>query len=163
VLLTSLYADDAAVFMAPIKQYVQNLAAILQRFGTVTGLCINFLKSSVAAIRCANIDLNDILHDIPASRASFPMRYLGLPLSIWCLRRRDFQHFEDKCAGKLPTWNGKFVNMAGRVSLVKSVLASQAIYHLMPLTIPLGTMKYLNKVERSFIWAAKETISGAKC
>jgi hypothetical protein len=144
VLRTSLYVDDAAVFVAPIKQDVQNLAAILQRFGTV-GLCTNFLQSSVAAIRCANIDLNDILHDIPASRAYFPMRYLGLPLSIWCLRRRDFQHFEDKCAGKLPTWNGKFVNMAGRVSLAKSVLASQAIYHLTPLTIPLGTMKYLNK------------------
>jgi hypothetical protein len=163
VLRTSLYLDDAAVFVAPIKQDVQNLAVILQRFGAVTGLCTNFLKSSVAAIRCTNIDLNDVLHDIPATRASFPMRYLGLPLFVWCLRRRDFQHLEDKCVGKLPTWNGKFVNMAGRVSLVKSVLASQEIYHLTPLTIPLGTMKYLNKVERAFIWAAKETASGAKC
>jgi hypothetical protein len=56
------------------------------------------------------------------------MRYLGLPLSVWSLQRRDFQHLEDKYAGKLPTLNGKFVNMAGRFSLVKSVLASQAIY-----------------------------------
>jgi hypothetical protein len=53
--------------------------------------------------------------------------------------------------------------MADRTSLVKSVLASQAIYHLTPLNIPPGTLKYINKVERDFLWAAKETTTGAKC
>jgi mannosylglycoprotein endo-beta-mannosidase len=61
VLRTSLYADDAAVFVAPIKNDVRNLACILQRFGEVIGLCTNFTKSSVAAIRCGNIVLNDVL------------------------------------------------------------------------------------------------------
>jgi hypothetical protein len=35
--------------------------------------------------------------------------------------------------------------MAGRVELVKSVLASQAIYHLTPLAIPPDTLKQINK------------------
>jgi mannosylglycoprotein endo-beta-mannosidase len=144
ILRTSLYADDAAVFVATIKQDVQNLAMILRRFGEVTGLCTNFAKSSVVPIRCQNIDLNDVLEVIPATRASFPLRYLGLPLSVWCLRRRDFQHLEDKCAGKLPTWGGKFINMAGRTALVKSVLASLAVYHATPLPIPPGTLNFMN-------------------
>jgi hypothetical protein len=55
------------------------------------------------------------------------------------------------------------VNMVGCSSLVKLVLASQAIYHLTPLNIPSGTLKYINKVERAFLWAAKETTTGAKC
>jgi hypothetical protein len=88
---------------------------------------------------------------------------LGLPLLAWCLWRRDFQRLEDKCANKLPTWNGKYINMAGRTSLVKSVLASQAIYHLTPFTLPPGTMKYINKVEIDFLWAAKDTTTGAEC
>jgi hypothetical protein len=46
---------------------------------------------------------------------------------------------------------------------VRSVLASQAIYHLTPLTIPMGTLKYINKLEQAFVWAAKESTSGAKC
>jgi hypothetical protein len=87
ILRTSLHADDAAVFVAPIKSDIRNLAAILHDFGKVTGLCTNFLKSSVAPIRCGEIDLDDVLQDIPATRASFPLRYLGLPLSIWSLRR----------------------------------------------------------------------------
>jgi hypothetical protein len=53
--------------------------------------------------------------------------------------------------------------MAGHSSLVKSILASQAIYHLTPLNIPPGTLKYINKVKRAFLWAAKETTTGAKC
>jgi hypothetical protein len=64
-LRTSLYADDAAVFIAPIKQDICNFATILQRFGNVTGLCTNFSKSSVVPIRCGNIDLDDVLAGIP--------------------------------------------------------------------------------------------------
>jgi hypothetical protein len=126
----------------------------------MTGLCTNFSKSHVVPICCNNIDLDDVLEGIPATRASFPLRYLGLPLSLWCLRGRDFQHLEDKCVRKLPTWNGKLVNMAGRVALVKSVLASQAIYHLTPLTIPPVTLKYINKLERAFVWWPRNLLPG---
>jgi hypothetical protein len=38
VVRTSLYADDTAVFVAPIKEDIMNLASILQNFGEVTGL-----------------------------------------------------------------------------------------------------------------------------
>jgi hypothetical protein len=44
VVRTSLYADDATVFVAPIKEDIMNLASILQNFGEVTGLCTNFQK-----------------------------------------------------------------------------------------------------------------------
>jgi hypothetical protein len=61
------------------------------------------------------------------------------------------------------TWNGKFVTTADRTTLVKSVIASQAIYHLTPLNIPPETMNFINKIERAFLWSAKETTTGAKC
>jgi hypothetical protein len=53
--------------------------------------------------------------------------------------------------------------MVGRTALVKSVLAYQTIYHLTTLPIVPGTLKIINKLERAFIWAAKESTSGAKC
>jgi hypothetical protein len=121
------------------------------------------MKRSVVPICCNNIDLDDILKGLPAMHTSFPLRYLGLPLLPWSLRRTDFQQLEDKCARKLPSWDGKLINMAGRVSLVKSVLASQAIYHLIPLALPPGTLKYINKLERAFVWVAKKSTTRAKC
>jgi hypothetical protein len=162
ILRTSLYADDAAVFVPPIKEDIQNLVHILNDFGKVTRLCTNFLKSSVVPIRCANINLDDILNGILAKRDSFPLRYIGLPLTVRCLRRQDVQHLEDKCDEKLPSWHGKYITTAGHAVLVKSVLASQAIF-LTPLSIPASTIAYINKVERVFLWSAKEHTTGAKC
>jgi hypothetical protein len=45
ILRTSLYVDDTAIFVAPIKEDSQNLACILHDFGKVTGLCKNFQKN----------------------------------------------------------------------------------------------------------------------
>lgn len=55
---TSLCADDAAMFMAPIKRDVGNLTSILKGFGEVTGLCTNFQKSSVVPIRCSRVEFS---------------------------------------------------------------------------------------------------------
>jgi hypothetical protein len=46
------------------------------------------------------------------------MKYLELSLSVWTLKSMDFQHLVDKMAGKIPTWDDKFINMAGRTALV---------------------------------------------
>jgi hypothetical protein len=89
------------------------------------------------------------------------LRDMVLPLSVRCLKRVDFQRLEDKCAGKLPTSNGKYVTMAGRSALVKSAIASQAIYYLTPLKIPPGPLKFI-KIERTFFWSAKDTATGAQ-
>jgi hypothetical protein len=66
-------------------------------------------------------------------------------------------------AGKITSWNGKYVTMASHTELVKSVLASQAIYYLTPLSIPASTLNFINKIDRAFIWSAKEHTMGAKC
>jgi mannosylglycoprotein endo-beta-mannosidase len=82
ILRTSIYADDAAVFLAPFKEDIQNAAQILDSFGEVTGLCMNILKSSVVLIHYNSIDLDEVLGGLPITRASFPLKYLGLPLSV---------------------------------------------------------------------------------
>jgi hypothetical protein len=98
---TSLYADDAAIFMAPNKDDIDFLASTLLQIGDVTGLVTNCTKSQVAPIRCAGLDLDHILQAFPASRTTFPMKYLGLPLSVTRLKRIHFQPLEDKVAAKL--------------------------------------------------------------
>ena len=159
----SLYADDAAIFVKPIKEDVQFLASTLASFGEVTGLVTNCAKSLVAPIRCENVDLDDILHAFPAVRSSFPMRYLGLPLSVKRLKRIHFQHLEDKVAGKLPPWQGRHVATAGRAVLVKVVLIAISIYHITPLNIPVELLKKIDRIRRAYLWAGADKVSGGKC
>jgi hypothetical protein len=56
-----------------------------------------------------------------------------------------------------------YSNSISKIVLVKSVIASQAIYYLTPLSIPASTIAFINKIERAFLWSAKEHTTGAKC
>jgi hypothetical protein len=88
---TSLYGDDAAIFMASRKEDIQNLSCILAHFGEATDIVTNFQKSMVVPIRFHDVDLDDMLGELPVIHASIPIEYLGLPLSVLQLKRVDFQ------------------------------------------------------------------------
>ena len=160
MLRTSLYADDATVFLAPIKKDVDNLANILKGFGEVTGLCTNFQKSSVVPIRCNHLDLGRLTQSLPAARTSFPLRYLGLPLSVWKLKLVDLQFLVDKVASKLSTYDGQNITTIGRTALVKSVITSQVVYPATPLVIPPTILHSVNKLERAFLWSDSDKTTG---
>ena len=158
-----MYADDAALFLAPARDEVRSLAVILNFFGEVTGLKTNFLKSTVIPIRCQGVDLTTVLNGFEARRASFPIKYLGLPLSTTRLKNVDFQPVVDKVAGKLNTWDGRNMTMAGRLTLVKSVLTSQTIHLLSTLCVPKEILKLLDDKRKKFLWAGNEEPTGGKC
>lgn len=77
---TSLYADDAAIFINASKPDLDVIKGILQAFGNITGLVTNFEKSSIHPIRCENIHLQEILQHFPDTCSSFPCKYLGTQL-----------------------------------------------------------------------------------
>ncbi|WVZ50254.1 hypothetical protein U9M48_001528 [Paspalum notatum var. saurae] len=159
----SLYADDAAIFIAPTKKDVEALMRLLDLFGQASGLVMNFHKSSVIPIRCNGIDLSSILESIPARRATFPTKYLGLPLSNSRLQKVAFQFLIDKILGKLNSWNGRILTAAGHLTLVKSVITSQAVYLLSSLRAPKDLMKCVDAKQRHFLWAGMERLTGGKC
>ena len=145
------------------KEDIQFLASTLSAFGEVTGLVTNCNKSLVAPIRCANIDLDDILQAFPVVQTSFPLRYLGLPLSVTRLKRIHFQYLEDKIASKLPPWSAMHVATLGRIVLVKGVLTAIVIYHLTPLELPAEVRKKIDSLRRAYLWAGCDKVSGGKC
>jgi hypothetical protein len=69
---TSMYADDAAIFINPIKDDLDSVTTILWEFGMVSSLHINLQKNSVHPIRCQDIDLDLVLASFAGTRESFP-------------------------------------------------------------------------------------------
>ena len=160
---TSLYTDDAAVFVAPFKEDVPQFTSLLEGFGEVTGLVTNLEKSLVAPIRYDGLNLDDILDCFPATRAAFPLRYLGLPLSVHRLWKVDLQHLVDKAAGKLVPWQGRLITTVGRAELVKPVLSSLATFHATTLKLLEGTISDFVGIERAFLWSGSDKVSGDRC
>lgn len=160
---TSMYADDAVVFINPQKEDVRVFTDLLRRFGQVSGLCTNLQKSHVVPIRCDNLDLDDILDGIPVTRANLPMKYLGLPLTTARLRRVDLQPLFDKSMNRIAGWRGRHIGLAGRSTLVKSVLTSQPVFLLTGLKASKESLEALDKQRRKFLWAGGEALTGGKC
>jgi hypothetical protein len=158
-----MYADDAVVFLKPSVTDATNLRDLLLNFGQVTGLQTNLQKTTVSIISCENIDLEAILAALPIARAHFPLKYLGLPLSPFRLRKLDFQPQIDKAVAKLSAWHGRNLTHAGRVSLSKSVLSSQPVYLLSVVKPPNEVLDDIDKLRRRFLWAGDKALSGGKC
>ena len=59
--------------------------------------------------------------------------------------------------------NGRNLNYAGRLTLVKSVLTSQVVYFLMAVQAPKAVLKDIDARRKQFLWAGTERITGAKC
>jgi hypothetical protein len=99
---TSLYADDAVIFMEKIKEDIEALSRMLQGFVEVICLVTNVQKSMVVPIRFFGFEFESIRHGFPTLRANFPIRYLELPLSVHRLRSGDLQFILGKMDSNLP-------------------------------------------------------------
>ena len=159
----SLYADDAAIFLRPKKEEVAKVLEVLTTFGRVSGLLTNTSKSVVYPISCDSIDIDAVMEEFRSPIKAFPCTYLGLPLHTRQLRRVDVQPLIDKVAARLPSCKGKFLNRAGRLTLVNSVLSSIPVYFLTAFPLQKWAIKQIDKVRRSFLWKGSADANGGHC
>lgn len=148
----SLYADDAVIFTNPKKKEdISRIMSMMEAFGDATGLRINRAKSTVAPIRCESVDLDEVLGDFGGTRVTFPVTYLGLPLTLCRLKMVHLQYLQDRAKAKIEGWQGRLLTMAGRRELVRSVLSSQPVYLMTAIRPPKGFFKELDKLRRKFL------------
>lgn len=159
----ALYADDAVVFTRPDKQELQTVQAILHNFGLSTGMVTNLSKSEIYAIRCEDLDLQDIISPFPAQLKAFQCTYLGLPLHIRKHKKSDVQPLIDRFSARLPTWKGKLLNKTGRTVLIKSTLSALPTYHLTVFPLKKWAKKKIDKIRRGFLWTGSEQAQGGHC
>lgn len=100
----SLYADDVVMFTSAKPEDINLIKALLGKFGNASGLRANMVKSSIVTIRCQEQDVELARPHMDCQIASFPCKYLSLPLSINKLTKTDLQPILDRIADALPGW-----------------------------------------------------------
>jgi hypothetical protein len=65
-----------------LQEEVETIIKLLGLFGEASGVLTNFHKSTVVPIHCQGIDLNVVLRNMPAKRATFPLKIPGPPAII---------------------------------------------------------------------------------
>jgi hypothetical protein len=107
--------------------------------------------------------MDSILDSFVSKRVSFPMTYLGLPLTLGRLKLAHVQGIIDKSGCRLAGWQGKLLNPAGRRELTRSVLSALPVYLLTSIKVPKQLFEDIDKMRRRFLWAGDSEISGGKC
>ena len=120
-------------------------------------------KSMVAPIRCASLNLHDILHHFPSKIMHFPMMYLGLPLLVSRLKVVHLLSLEDKATRNLAPWIGQLMAVPGRVFQVKAVLTALAICTITYVVLPAKVLKRIDALRHAFLWAGCDKVTEAKC
>ena len=112
----SLYADDLVLFVSPSEEDLTVLSTALQLFGEASGLFSNMDKSIATPIHCGTDELERLQQLLQCKIQDFPCRYLGVPLSLFKLKKCDEQPLIDVVAAMLPLWKGNLLNIAGRTA-----------------------------------------------
>lgn len=145
------YADDTLVLMKANTQQLFCLKALLNTFANVTGLKVNYNKSSMVHINVSEERAEILINTMGCKRGFFLFTYLGLPLGLskpiveQCLPL--VQRIQKKLMG-LAT----FMTQAGRLLLVKSILASLPIFFMCCLDLPETIKKQIIKYLRHCLW-----------
>lgn len=74
----SIYADDVALFIRPTRLDLHFVREALYAFGEVSGLRVNYKKSTATIIRGELEDRARVGDLLQCSLTEFPCRYLGL-------------------------------------------------------------------------------------
>ena len=120
-------------------------------------------KSTITTIRCDEGVAAVVEEHFQCRRQQFPIRYLGLPLTIYRLRRQDLLPLIDKFSDKLKGWKPRMLAAAGRLTLTRSVLMALPIHLMAVLPMPAWAIKIINRRCRGFIWKGEEEINGGRC
>ena len=102
-------------------------------------------------------------HRLGCPRGAFPIKYLGLPLTLRKQSAAQMQFLVDQMANCLPKWKAALMPKSGRRTLVKSVLCAMPIHAMMALDLPKKTIAAMNKVCRGFLWCRRAEANGGNC
>ena len=158
-----LYADDVVLFIRPNQQDLILVKAILELFARVSGLKTNIDKCHFSPIQCNLEDTITLLRHFPGRIDPFPTKYLGIPLSLKKLQKKDLQPLIDKVNDRLPSWKSRLLNKAGRAVLVKSVLTAIPTHTAMVVDLSPWAIKHIDKRRRVFLWKGSEEARGGHC
>ena len=146
-----LFADDIILFCDVEPSQLMHIRMVLMCFEAVTGLKVNMRKSEMVPVgEVANITaLADFLC---CQVGSLPMTYLGAPLGSPFKALSIWNPILEKIEHKLAGWKRCYLSRGGRLTLLKSTLASFPTYYLSLFSVPVSVADRIEKIQHNFLW-----------
>ncbi|GKA60190.1 putative RNA-directed DNA polymerase, eukaryota, reverse transcriptase zinc-binding domain protein, partial [Tanacetum coccineum] len=154
------FADNLFLFARGHPSLVSVIMDALEEFKQVSGLVPSIPKSTAYFCNVPNAIKASILNSMPFAEGVLPVRYLGVPLISSRLLFRDCKILVEKLESRVNDWRNKFLSLAGRLQLIRSVLSSMHIYWASVFILPSRIVHDLEQLMRGFLWCQGEMKKG---
>ncbi|KAL9999607.1 putative RNA-directed DNA polymerase [Helianthus debilis subsp. tardiflorus] len=138
-----LYADDAMILGEWTSVNFINLKRILRIFYMCSGLKINLHKSVLYGVRVEDVEVNMQAVGMGCKPGAIPFSYLGIKVGANMNRVANWEPVVSKFKMRLK-WKTNSLSIAGRLTLIKSVLDSLPTYYFSLFKAP---KKVINDLE----------------
>lgn len=146
------YAHNTIICLKHDLEGARNMKMLLYLFEMLSGLKINFNKSEILMINDEGEWGEQYAELFNCQLGTFPVKYLGVPVSPSRLHLVDWLPLTEKYQKRLDVWKGDNMTMAGRATLIGSSLNNSPIYHMSIFLLPKTTLKEIDKLRRTFFW-----------
>jgi hypothetical protein len=153
-----LYADDLLFIVKPTVQNIQVIKILLKFWEIISGLIVNLRKSEIATVIETDDNTARWAEILSCRVATFPMKYLGLPLLFKNLSLLDYLPLFDKYNAKLTGWGAIVLSPAGRLVMLNSVLTALPVYYMSVFKIQSWIIKKFDKIRRDFFWQKRRAL-----
>ena len=146
------FADDTLFLCQDAFSNVFTLKAILRGFEVASGLKINFHKSKLVGINVCKSNMDCYTKTLNCTQMEAPFTYLGIEVGGNLRKKKFWEPVLKKLKSRLSVWKGRFLSMAGRICLIKSVLFAIPLYYLSLFKAPKVVCKSITSIQSSFLW-----------
>ncbi|XP_020084915.1 uncharacterized protein LOC109707794 [Ananas comosus] len=157
------YADDTLFFSEPKKSAMSNLLFLWKLFEWASGLKINTNKTELYYLGTNENRAKRLADILGCGVGKLPFRYLGLPLHISPLRKKDWAPIINRIEMRIEGWKAKLLSHGGRVILVNSVLSNLPLFYFAIFKASQWVLNRIEALRRAFFWKGCSNISGGSC
>jgi len=148
------FADDTLLLGGASIPTARHFKQELEIYKQNSGSKINFQKSKVYGWNCSIRELGEIARvlEMEAVFVWDSFTYLGVPIARGASKANHWISVIDKFKKRIQNWGSNWLNMAGKLVLLKSVLMSIPIYQNSILLAPASVIKKMEGLIRKFLW-----------
>ncbi|KAK3189548.1 hypothetical protein Dsin_029109 [Dipteronia sinensis] len=127
-----LYADDVLIFCRGTVRNLRRVVHAFRVYGSISGQLVNWSKSSIFFGSSVSPAWISSLRSLVGMQiGQLPFSYLGVPLFQGKPRKSVLMPIADKILSKFAKWKGKSLSLAGRATLICSVITGSFVHSFM--------------------------------
>ncbi|XP_058734049.1 uncharacterized protein LOC131605745 [Vicia villosa] len=150
------FADDTLLVGEGSWKHLWAVRAVLRAFEIVSGLGINYNKSKLIGINTNEHFLEAASNFLSCKVEESNFYFLGIPIGFNPRKEATWKPLLLKMRNRLEGWSNRFLNLGGRITLLKSVLSSLCIFTMSFYKMPKKVVKLFTSVQSRFLWGDME-------